>query len=224
MAVYDHQDQEQLDELKTWWKQYGDRVTWAITAIAVIALAWQGWNGWQRNQSAQAATLYLGIQQAAVQKDPKRARELAGELIDKFPRTAYSAMAGLLSARVQADAGDPKSGLPQLGWTAENAKDPAVRDLARLRMTALLLDMKSYDDAMFTLNKTKPVPSLELRFAEMKGEVLAAQGKIAEARAAYDEVLSKKTESDKKPDTDEAARDGYLDVLQIKRDALGVGK
>lgn len=46
MAAYDLEEQEQLDELKTWWKQYGNLVTTAITVAAVAAVAWQGWNWW----------------------------------------------------------------------------------------------------------------------------------------------------------------------------------
>ena len=84
MAVYDLEEQEQLDELKTWWQQYGNLVTSGIVVLALIAVAWQGWNWWQRSQSGQASTVFAAMQQAASQKDAKRARELAGELIDRL--------------------------------------------------------------------------------------------------------------------------------------------
>jgi predicted negative regulator of RcsB-dependent stress response len=221
MAAYDLEEQEQLDELKTWWKQYGNLVTALVTAVAVIAVAWQGWNWWQRSQSAQASAIFAAVQQAATQRDAKRTRELAGELIDKYPRTAYAGMAALLSARIQVDAGDPKSGLPQLGWAAEHADDQSVRDLARLRLAALFLDLKAYDEAMTALAR-KPLASFEPRFTELKGDVLAAQGKVAEARAAYDEALTKL--SAVPLDAETQKRNGYLDLVQAKRDSLGAGK
>lgn len=221
MAVYDLEEQEQLDELKTWWKRYGDRVTGAMVAVALIAVSWQGWTWWQRSQNGQASIVFAGVQQAVSQKDAKHAREAAGELIDKYPRSSYAAMAALLSARVQVDAGDAKSARPQLEWAAEKAGDPALRDLARLRLAALLLDDKAYDEALKWL-AAKPLASFGLRFAELKGDVLAAQGKVAEARAAYDEALTKVDPVAK----DEASqrRLAYGEVIQSKRDSLGAAK
>jgi predicted negative regulator of RcsB-dependent stress response len=60
------------------------------------------------------------------------------------------------------------------------------------------------------------------RFAELRGDVLAAQGKIPEARAAYDTALAK---LDALAKDDEARQRGaYKDLLQVKRDSLGAGK
>ena len=92
MAVYDLEEQEQLAELKTWWNQYGNLVTSVALVVALAVASWQGWNWWQRDQAAQASAVYGGLQVAANQRDAKRTRELAGDLIDKFPRTAYAAM------------------------------------------------------------------------------------------------------------------------------------
>ena len=52
MATHlDLEEQEQLDELKTWWKVYGNLVTAIVVALALAVLAWQGWNWWQRQQT-----------------------------------------------------------------------------------------------------------------------------------------------------------------------------
>ncbi len=84
MATYDLEEQEQLAELKTWWQQYGNRVTSIAVALALAVAAWQGWQWWQHQQSAKASVIYSGLQQAAGQKDAKRVKELAGELIEKY--------------------------------------------------------------------------------------------------------------------------------------------
>ena len=123
MATYDLEEQEQLDELKTWWKMYGNLVTGILVAVALAAAAWQGWNWWQRQQSIQASAIFSSLQTAAAQKDAKRARELAGELIDKYSATAYAGMGALLAARTQVDAGDARNARVQLAWAADNAND-----------------------------------------------------------------------------------------------------
>lgn len=215
MAVYDLEEQEQLDELKTWWKQYGNLVTTLATIAAVIAVGWQGWNYWQANQAAQAAMIYGGVERAATIKDAKQTRQLAGELIDKYPRTAYAAMGALVSARVQLDADDAKNAKAQLQWVADNTKDEALRDVARLRLAAVLLDEKSYDEAMKPL-AAAPSAGYSARFADLKGDVLAAQGKNTEARGAWQAALA---EIEKQPDLG-GQHAAYRALVQVKIDSL----
>ena len=221
MATYDLEEQEQLDELKTWWSMYGNIVTGILVAVALAVAGWQGWNWWQRQQTAQASAVFSALQNAAAQKDAKRARELAGELIDKYSVTSYAGMGALLAARAQVDAGDAKNARVQLAWAAENAKDPGLRDLARLRLAAVMLDEKAYDEAMKQL-ATEPGASFAPRFAELRGDVLAAQGKVAEARTAYDLALTKFDALAK--DDESRQRGGYKEIIQTKRDSLGAAK
>ena len=221
MATYDLEEQEQLDELKTWWKMYGNLVTGIVVAVALAVAGWQGWNWWQRQQAVQASAIFSGLQTAATQKDAKRARELAGELIDKYSTTAYAGMGALLAARAQVDAGDAKNARVQLAWAAENAKDPGLRELARLRLAAVMLDEKAYDEAIKQL-AAEPLAGFAPRFAELRGDILAAQGKAAEARNAYDLALQKFDALTK--DDEVRQRSGYKDVVQSKRDALGAAK
>jgi hypothetical protein len=121
MATYDLEEQEQISELKTWWRMYGNLVTGVLLAVAIGVAGWQGWNYYQRKQAAEASAVYAAVQKAAAERDPKRAREAAGELIDKYPGTAYAAMAALTSARLQFDAGDLKTAKAQLQWVVDKA-------------------------------------------------------------------------------------------------------
>lgn len=220
MATYDLEEQEQIDELKTWWKMHGNLVTAVVVAVSLVVVAWQGWNWWQRKQSADASILYSAMQQAVGMKDAKRSRDLAGELIDKYSSTAYAGMAAMLSAKAQDDGGDAKTARAQLIWAAENAKEEALRDLARLRLAATLLDDKAYDDALKQL-AAEPASSFAPRYAELRGDVFAAQGKKAEARTAYALALTKLDVLQK----GDAARHGsYRDILQAKLESLGSGQ
>lgn len=221
MATYDLEEQEQLDELKTWWTMYGTIVTGILVAVALAVAGWQGWNWWQRQQSAQASAVFSALQVATAQRDAKRARELAGELIDKYSLTSYAGMGALLAARAQVDAGDAKNARVQLAWAAENAKDPGLRDLARLRLAAVMLDEKAYDEATKQL-AAEPGAAFAARFAELRGDILAAQGKTAEARNAYDLALTKFDALAK--DDENRQRGGYKEVIQTKRDSLGAAK
>jgi predicted negative regulator of RcsB-dependent stress response len=209
MAHYDLEEQEQIDTLKTWWNMYGNLVTSLVTAVCLGVVGWQGWNWYQRGQSAQASAVYAVLEQAVVTGDAQKVKSAAGELTEKFGRSPYAALGAVLAAKQSFDAGDLKTAKAQLGWAAENAKDE-IKDLARLRLAAVLLDEKAYDDALKQLEAAH-APAFDARFQEMKGDVLAAQGKKPEARTAYKAAL------DKSADKQGVGRE----LLQQKLDSLG---
>lgn len=209
MAHYDLEEQEQIDTLKTWWKMYGNLVTSVITVFCLVVIGWQGWNWYQRNQAAQAAGIYAVFEQAVAAGDAQKIKAAAGELAEKFGSTSYASLAALLAARQSFEAGDLKTAKAQLGWAAANGKDE-VKDLARLRLAAVHLDEKAYDEALKQL-EAAPAPAFEARFQELKGDVLAAQGKKQEARSAYQSALDKP-----------ASKAGAgRQLLQQKLDSLG---
>lgn len=221
MATYDLEEQEQLEELKTWWNMHGTLVTGILVAVALTVAGWQGWNWWQRYQAAQASAVFSTLQAAVAQRDAKRTRTLAGELIDKYSSTSYAGLGALLAARVQVDAGDMMNARVQLAWAAENARDPGLRDLARLRLAAVMLDEKAYDDAMKQL-AAEPAAAFAPRFAEMRGDILSAQGKAAEARVAYDLALTRFGALTKDDEIRQGG--GYKEIVRTKRDSLGAAK
>lgn len=220
MAVYDHEEQEQLDVLKAWWRDHGNKVINLALAAALVAAAVSGWKWWQDRQSQGAGALYGQLQAAVEKQDVKAVRDSAVELADKFDGTVYAGMGALLAARVQMDAGDVKNAKAQLAWAAEKASDPALRDLARLRLAGVLLDDKAYDEALQQVSKESE-PGFAARFAELKGDIYAAQGKKAEAREAYQAAIAK---LDGKPgsETPDAQREArYRELMQIKLESMG---
>jgi predicted negative regulator of RcsB-dependent stress response len=189
MAHYDLEEQEQIDTLKTWWKMYGNLVTSVVVAASLGVVCWQGWNWYQAGQSAKAASIYGVLEQAAGVGDAQKVKAAAGELAEKFGGTVYASLGAMVAAKQSFDAGDLKTAKTQLSWVAENGKDE-IRDLARLRLAAVQLDEQAYDEALKQLD-AKHAPALDVRFLELKGDVLSAQGKKADARGAYKAALEK---------------------------------
>lgn len=227
MATYDLEEQEQIAELKAWWKQYGNLVAGVAAVAALGVLAWQGWNWYQRNQAAQASAVYSVLQQAVAESDLQRIKTSSGELLEKFPSTVYASLAALTAAKATNEAGDAKTAKLQLTWVTEHGKDE-LRDLARLRLVALLLDEKAYDEALKQLEGAIS-PGFAARFQDTRGDVFNAQGKKSEARAAYQAALAALAEPDKSgkeigvfPGAPQA-NSAYGELLQLKLDALGEG-
>lgn len=212
MSTYDLEEQEQLAELKAWWKQHGNLVLTAITLALLVVAAWNGWNWYQRWNSGQAAAYYETLQRAARAGDTKAARDAAGAILEKYAGTTYAPLAALVSAKLHFQAGDLKTARAQLQWTVENAKDNEVRSIARLRLASVLMDDNALDEALKIL-ESAPAAGFESLFAAARGDILTAQKKPAEAKAAYKDALER---ADKK---DGAMRES----LQLKLDALGEG-
>lgn len=181
----DLQEQEQLDALKAFWKQYGNLVTWVLILALGAFAAWNGWNYWQRTQALKAGAMFDALDQAVKAGDAERAARIFGDLKANYPRTAFAEQGGLAAAKVQAQKGQADAARASLAWVAENAAEDEYRTIARLRLAGLLADAKQYDEALKQLDAAK-AEGFEALVADRRGDVLSAAGKPQEARAAYE--------------------------------------
>jgi len=210
--AYDLEEQEQLDELKAWWKQYGKLVMLVAVAFALTVAAVQGWRYYRHSRAVEAGELFGQLERAEREGNPKKAAEIARHLREQYRATPYAALAALAAARASFDRGDLADAKAQLQWVSEHAREEEMKDVARLRLAAVLLDEKNYAEAL-ELVETRPVESLTGLYADLKGDILLAQGKVADARSAYQLALDK---SD--------AGSPYRATLQLKLDSLGEAK
>ena len=186
----DLEEQEQVAELQAWWTQYGNLVVSAITAAAIAFAGWQAWRWYERSQASQAGALYDTLARAANAGDAKALRDAAGALLENYPRTLYASMGAFMSARFYYEHNDAKSAKAQLQWVLEHARTDDFRDLARLRLAAILLDEKAYDEALKLLDE-KHAASYDAEYAAAKGDLLVAKQQTKEARDAYRVALDK---------------------------------
>ena len=186
----DLEEQEQVAELKAWWTQHGNRVLAVVIAAAVAVVGWQGWRWYEHGQAAQASVLYDTLTKAAQAGDAKALRDAAGTLVESYPRTLYASMGALLAAKFYFERNDLKNAKAQLQWVIEHSPAEDFRDLARLRLAAVLVDEKAYDEALKLLDAPH-APAYDAQYAALKGDVLAAKNQLAEARAAYQAALEK---------------------------------
>lgn len=207
--AYNLEEQEQLENLKAFWKQYGNFILTVITVAALAVAGWRGWGWYQAREAAHASAVYEQLREAASARDIARVRAVAGTLFEQYGSTAYGEMAALVAARAYVDAGDPKAARVTLEWAVSNAKDDEFRHAARLRLAALLIDEKAYDDAGKLLAVDAP-GKFAGEYADRRGDLLTAQGKPDEARAAYRKALEALG-----PDSP------MRRLVQLKLDALG---
>jgi len=159
-------------------------------------------------QAQEAAALYETLQTAARMTDGKAARDAAGSILEKYAGTAYAPLAALVSAKVSYQAGDLKTARAQLQWAVDNARQEEVRAIARLRLAAVLMDDNAYDEAMKVV-EAKPAEAFDAAYLSMRGDILSARNKRAEARTAYQAAVEKSKDP------------AFRETLRLKLDALG---
>lgn len=207
--AYDLEEQEQLARLKAFWERYGNFILTVITVVLLAIAGYRGWGWYQASQAAEAAVVYDQLRSAVEAKDVAKVREHAGTIFEKYGSTAYGPMAALLAAKSYHDAGDLRAAKAPLQWAIEKSSDEAYANVARLRLAAILLDENAYEEGLRLL-PLESAGRFAGAFADRRGDLLLAQDKRDEARAAYRLALEKLD-----------ARSPLRRIVEVKLDALG---
>ena len=206
----DLEEQEQLDQIKHFWNQYGNLITWLLLGVLATYAGWNFYHYWQRGQATQAAAMYEEVERVVKTGDMVKIERAFADMKDKFGATAYGQQAGLLVARQYFDAGKLDQAKAALMWVAEKSSDPGYQAVARLRLAAVLADGKAYAEALTQLAGPFPV-QFEALVADRKGDVLMLDGKKELARDEYDKAYRAF-----EPRTE------YRRLVEVKLNALGV--
>jgi predicted negative regulator of RcsB-dependent stress response len=209
---YDFEEQERIAELKAWWE---DNRLWVFGAIAAAILAysgWQGWRWWTAKQAEDAAMMYKPVADAVPGKDAKRIAAAAAPLIAKHPGSFYASEAALVAAKAAFEANNLEEARTQLQWVVDKGGVEEHRGVARTRLASVLLEQKKYDEALKVLDGNKD-NAFAASVADLRGDIMLAQNRIDEARAAYKLAIEKAE-----------GRNPVKNIAETKLNALGGGK
>ena len=208
---YDLEEQERIAELRAWWE---DNAKFVIGSVLAAILAFGGWKYWQYHtaKSAEdAGAAFEPMAKAVKDKDAKKIEELAQGLMGSHPGSFYASDAALYAAKAAFEAGRTAQAREKLEWVMKNG----VRELqgvARLRLAAVLLDEKKYAEALGVLEAGKDEAFVALA-ADLRGDIMLAQGRLDEARAAYKLAIEKAE-----------GRNPVKGIAETKLNALGGAK
>jgi predicted negative regulator of RcsB-dependent stress response len=208
--AYDLDEQEQIDQLRAWWAKYGTLVSTGLLIAVIILGGWRGWQWYQNHQSGQARGYFEALEEATRQNgDESVARINAAmkTLRDDYAATDYAARGALVASAALQTRDQIPAARAQLEWLAQS-KNPALVPVARLRLAGLLVDQKDYDAALAQL--TDAPAAFTALFDDRRGDILAAQGKSAQARDAWKKALEAM-----------GPANPLAPVVKLKIDALG---
>lgn len=189
-------EEEQLAALKRWWADNGRSVIIGVVLAVGGYFAWQGWQAKQQEarESASvlyeelAATLSTAFGGALSEDEQLRAESIVDELKTKHGKLLYASDGALLVARAAVETGDLEAAARQLRWVVEQSPNPEIALMARLRLAEVLLAQEDYDGALVLLTSIEP-GAYAAAYAELRGDILNAQGQLSEASAAYETAL-----------------------------------
>jgi predicted negative regulator of RcsB-dependent stress response len=205
---YDFEEQERLAELKAWWEDNRWYVFGAIAAALLAVAGWHGWSYWKASQADDAAQMYTPVADALKSNDPKKVGDAARPLVEKHPRSFPASEAGLAAAKVAFEAGNLAEARRHLEWVLASGVEEH-RGIARMRLASVLMEDKKFDEALKVLDANKD-EAFVAPAADLRGDIMLAQGRMDEARAAY-KLATEKAEP----------RNPVKSIAETKLNALG---
>lgn len=206
----DLEEQEQLDQIKYFWKKNGDFLTWVIIIILSLFLAWNYYKYYQRSQSIQAGAMYDEVERAVDSGVKAKIDRAFSDMKDRFPSSSQAQKAGLLVAKKYYSDNEIESSKSALDWVSNKSLDDGYKTIAKLRLAEIFIESKSYDQALKEL--TGGFNSyFEPLLADRRGDILILQGKKEDALVEYQKsfkMLEDRTE--------------YRHLVQVKLNSLGV--
>jgi predicted negative regulator of RcsB-dependent stress response len=206
----DLEEQEQLDQLKHFWKQYGNPITWALIVVLALFASWNFYNYWQRTQSVQAAAMFDEVTRVSNSADQVKIDRAFADMKERFASTTYAQQAGLMVAKQYFTLGNIDAAKAALAWVADKSSDKGYQAIAKLRLASILAETKAFDEALTLLGGSFP-KEFDALVADRKGDIFALQAKRTEAVAQYKKAFQGLDD-----------RVEYRRLVEVKLNALGI--
>jgi predicted negative regulator of RcsB-dependent stress response len=180
-------DDEQLDEVKRYVREYGPVLIIGALLGAGGLFGWRYYLNYQNERGLKAEAQFSQLESALQSGDVNKPRQIATGLIADYPSSPYADQARLVLARMDVESGHDADAVAPLTEVMNGSKDTELRQIARLRLARVLIDAGKPDDAIKLLSEAAP-GSFAGRYHEVHGDALYAKkdlpGAIAEYRAA----------------------------------------
>jgi predicted negative regulator of RcsB-dependent stress response len=181
-------EKEQIEQIRSWWSEYGGYVIFGVAAGALLLF---GINYYQNSKLAaqlEASSLYESLTNRVVDGDLDGAEAVADQLGTTFADTTYAAQAKLAIARLYMDKNRDQDAADVLDELLDSTGGDELKPVARLRLARILLYQDKPQEVVDLL-EGQDLPSFSAAYGEALGDAYHALGRIADAQAAYQQVL-----------------------------------
>lgn len=206
----EREEQEQVEELKEWWKSYGTAIIVGVVLGSGIVGGTKYYRHLKIQRAVAASDIYERVLHAGSKNDRNGVSALVTELGGEYSGTPYYPISLMLSAKMAYAGGDKKAAILSLEKALEAADQPAIGHAARLKLGRLYLEEGNVS-ALGKLLQVDDLGGFASEYEELRGDFLVSQKKLAEAGEAYKKALKETN-----PQSE------YGNVLRIKLSSLGL--
>lgn len=177
-------DNEQIEMLKKWWKDYGKWVVMAVVLGLIVGFGWRYGQQSQAERRQQTSLLYQQLIVADSQNNRDTVMQISAEITKRYPRASYAALANLIAAKTALAQNNSEIAVQKLQWVVDHSKNASLKQMARLRAVRILLGQNKITEAQKQLlivdDKTFQ-PAID----EIQGDIYRAEGETQKARQSY---------------------------------------
>lgn len=182
-------EQEQVQLIKNWLKQYGLTIIVGIILAFSVTTGWRYWQNYKNKILTHASAIYDEMLTLRAQGNAAETAVQANKLLSHYPKTPYAQMAAFMLAREAVLKKNYDEANKQLNWVMDHTKDNSIHQIARLRIARILITEKK-PDAAIDLLKTVDDANFNGLIDEVRGDAFLAMNNTASAKQAYQQALS----------------------------------
>ncbi len=170
--------------MRAWWDEYGNYVIAGVVIGVVLLFGWNYYKTSKANAEIEASQLYDQLANHVAGARVAEAESALGALESGYPESAYAAQGKLAMARLYMDNNRDADAADVLRELVDANDSPLFAAVARLRLAKILHYQEKYDEVL-TLLDLEENPGFTARYAEARGDALAALERYDEARDQY---------------------------------------
>ena len=183
-------EDQQVEELKKWWKENGRSIIAGIVIGLAAVGGWQGWNKYQDAQAESGAVVYDQFSAAVNSGNAEGINNGLAQLRGEYGKTTFFVLAQLQMADLQLESGNPDEAIASLRDVVSAAGDQGLQQLASIRLARVLVSQDRLNEAKDALADVYS-EGFSGESAAIRGEIARREGRTEDARAAFEEARLK---------------------------------
>lgn len=181
-------EQEQIQQLKTWVKQYGMTILVGIVLALFASYGWRYYQNYHNKILLHASAVYDEMLTLRAQNNNEGAKIQANKLISHYPKSPYAQMAAFMLARDAVINKNYGEAVNHLNWVVDHSKNHSIQEIARIRIARILITDQKPQVALETLKKLNDKNFIGM-VDEVRGDAYLAMNDPQAARKAYELAL-----------------------------------
>ncbi len=184
----DLSEKEQIEAMRSWWKENGRYVISGIVLGVSILVGWNQWQAFQQRSRVEASAQYEILVGEVDDGDLDASEAAAANLYDNYASTTYAALARLAMAKLYMEKGRDQDAADTLNTLVTTRANSELKMVGRLRLAKVFLYQEKHQEVIELLAGFDDT-SFAARYDELLGDAYAALGQIAEASGAYNRAM-----------------------------------